>query len=301
MNSKQKEKIELCWNKKNDKTSMSSVHLIEDVEKSYIQEATENILIHGDNIRALTALLPIYKDTVKCVYLDPPYNTKKDIRQFEDNFEHSVWLSFMKQRIELIYQLLKDDGFLFIQIDNNELHYLKVIMDEIFGRSCYINSIIVRADSKCYTPLQGYLKNLPRGYFTILMYSKKENPQVPYLLKSNNKSHYIFSDDWLDLSATGKMTGFGFETNELILFRILNWITKENDLVLDAFLGSGTTAVVAQMMKRRWIGIESGCQCYDFCLPRIKSVIDGSYETILKDKVNYRNGRGFKFYELKET
>lgn len=97
-------------------------------------EQTENMLIRGDNLDALKALLPYYKGQVKCVYIDPPYNTGNAFEHYDDNLEHSIWLSLMYPRLELLRELLADDGSIWISIDDDECHYIKVICDEIFGR-----------------------------------------------------------------------------------------------------------------------------------------------------------------------
>lgn len=103
-------------------------------------DETENILIQGDNLEALKALLPFYAGQVKCIYIDPPYNTRSAFEHYDDNLEHSQWLAMMWPRLELLRDLLAEDGSIWASIDDNEGHYLKVIMDEIFGRSKFIAS-----------------------------------------------------------------------------------------------------------------------------------------------------------------
>ena len=93
-----------------------------------------NMLIQGDNLEALKSLLPLYGGKVKCIYIDPPYNTKSAFEHYDDNLEHSVWLSMMYSRLELLWELLADDGCIWVSCDDNEAHYLKLLMDEIFGR-----------------------------------------------------------------------------------------------------------------------------------------------------------------------
>ena len=93
-----------------------------------------NMLIHGDNMEALKALLPFYCNRVKCIYIDPPYNTRSAFEHYDDNLAHTQWLAMMSPRIELLRELLADDGTIWVSIDDNEGHYLKVVMDEIFGR-----------------------------------------------------------------------------------------------------------------------------------------------------------------------
>jgi adenine-specific DNA-methyltransferase len=96
--------------------------------------AAENMLIQGDNLDALKSLMPYVAGRVKCVFIDPPYNTGSAFEHYDDNIEHSTWLSLMYPRLELLRDLLAEDGSVWVSIDDNEVHYLKVIMDEVFGR-----------------------------------------------------------------------------------------------------------------------------------------------------------------------
>ena len=104
--------------------------------------AAGNLLIQGDNLEALKALLPLYRGRVKCIYIDPPYNTKSAFEHYDDNLEHATWLSMMYPRLELLRELLSEDGSIWVSIDDNEGHYLKVIMDEIFGRRNFVANIL---------------------------------------------------------------------------------------------------------------------------------------------------------------
>ncbi len=101
-----------------------------------------NMLIQGDNLDALKALLPFYAGRVKCVYIDPPYNTRSAFEHYDDNLEHSQWLAMMWPRLELLRELLAEDGSIWVSIDDNEAHYLKVVMDELFGRSNFVTSFV---------------------------------------------------------------------------------------------------------------------------------------------------------------
>lgn len=98
---------------------------------SYGDTANGNMLIQGDNLEALKALIPLYAGRVKCIYIDPPYNTKSAFEHYDDNLEHSKWLSLIYPRLELLRELLSEDGSIWISIDDNEGHYLKVMMDEV--------------------------------------------------------------------------------------------------------------------------------------------------------------------------
>lgn len=100
----------------------------------------ENLLIQGDNLLALKALLPFYRGRVKCIYIDPPYNTQSAFEHYDDKLEHSQWLSMMWPRLVLLRELLSEDGSIWVSIDDREAHYLKVMMDEVFGRGSFIAS-----------------------------------------------------------------------------------------------------------------------------------------------------------------
>ena len=109
---------------------------------SHGDPAAGNMLIQGDNLDALKALLPYYKGRVKCIYIDPPYNTRSAFEHYDDNLEHTQWLAMIYPPLELLRDLLAEDGSIWVSIDDNEGHYLKVVMDEIFGRSSFIASPI---------------------------------------------------------------------------------------------------------------------------------------------------------------
>ena len=121
-----------------------------------------NLIVQGDNLDALKSLLPFYRQRVKCIYIDPPYNTHSAFEHYDDNFEHSAWLSMMYPRLELLRDFLSDDGAIFISIDDEEAHYLKVICDEIFGRKNFVAQCSVkrsggRQDSKFFAVVNEYL------------------------------------------------------------------------------------------------------------------------------------------------
>lgn len=141
-----KGKLELTWvGKYDEEKPVEPRILLEDTEKSYGDPDSENMLIHGDNLIALQALQQDFAGRIKCIYIDPPYNTGSAFEQYDDNLEHSTWLSFMQSRLTLLKQLLTDNGTLFVQIDDNEQAYLKVLCDEIFGRQNYINMVSINA------------------------------------------------------------------------------------------------------------------------------------------------------------
>src|SRR5580698_8453231 len=144
-----KQRLELTWIGKENRPRLEPRILLEDPEKSYHAEKRvtkndifANRLIFGDNLLALKALEQEFAGKVKCVFIDPPYNTGSAFAHYDDGIEHSIWLSLMRDRLELIRRLLSDDGSLWITIDDNEAHYLKVLLDEIFGRGAFVANIV---------------------------------------------------------------------------------------------------------------------------------------------------------------
>ena len=113
-----------------------------EVDAVHGDPAADNWLIQGDNLDALKALLPFHAGRVKCIYIDPPYNTRSAFEHYDDNLEHSTWLSMMYPRLELMRDLLAEDGSIWVCIDDNEGHYLKVLMDEVFGRRNFVAHIV---------------------------------------------------------------------------------------------------------------------------------------------------------------
>ena len=140
-----KGKLELTWVGKDDRPRLEPRILIEDLEKSYHakERRTEgdifdNVLIRGDNLLALKALEQDYAGKVKCIFIDPPYNTGAAFEQYDDGLEHSLWLSMMRDRLEIQRNLLATNGSIWITVDDNESHYLRVLCDEVFGRSNFV-------------------------------------------------------------------------------------------------------------------------------------------------------------------
>jgi len=184
--------------------------LIEEVPSlSHGEADSENLLIQGDNLEALKALIPFYAGKVKCVFIDPPYNTKSAFEHYDDNLEHSKWLSLMYPRLELLRELLSEDGSIWVTLDDNEAHYFKVIMDEIFGRRGFVANIVWQ---KRTSP--DFRKVLGGGHDNILVYSKDSSSfkeQASLLpLSEKQKKEYKNPDkdplgDWVsrDFSAQG--------------------------------------------------------------------------------------------------
>jgi adenine-specific DNA-methyltransferase len=139
-------RLELTWIGKDERPRLEPRILLEELELSYHAETRisnndifENHLIHGDNLLALKALEQRFAGHIKCVYIDPPYNTGQAFKDYDDGIEHSMWLSLIRERLEIIKRLLRQDGVIFVQLNDDECAYCKVLMDEIFGRSNFIN------------------------------------------------------------------------------------------------------------------------------------------------------------------
>jgi adenine-specific DNA-methyltransferase len=415
-------------------------------------EPSENLLIQGDNLLALKALIPFYAGRVKCIFIDPPYNTQSAFEHYDDKLEHSQWLSMMYPRLVLLRDLLTEDGSIWITIDDNESHYLKVLIDEIFGRSNFINQISIKAKNTAGASGGGEDKKLKKNVETLLVYVKNNTAPTGFkrfndvfeevdlfdliqemeddgkswkytsVLQSygnevdrkvildgageeilvrkikgvnrttikkliniqgiDERSAYIenfeklFSDTnaqtsirtriidefkeltddelliasyiprsgkdkgqlvehfyisptirrviWLKDTATKRKNSIIKKDKLGTLWKFFNWnnVTKEgavrlpngkkpealiktildlatekNDLVLDSFLGSGTTAAVAMKMGRRFIGIEMGAHAVSHCIPRLNAVVDGEQGGI-STSVEWKGGGGFRFLTL---
>jgi len=169
------QKLELTWIGKGKEPLLEPRILIYDKEKSYGDENTENMLIHGDNLLALKALEQDYTGQIKCIYIDPPYNINVANPNYDDNLPHSDWLSLMQLRLKSLYTLLSDDGFIFIQIDDDEHAYLKVLCDEIFGRNNFVNSIAVKMSEASGNKMAHVNKRLVKIKENILLYRKNRS------------------------------------------------------------------------------------------------------------------------------
>jgi len=170
---KTKQKLELTWIGKDDEyKDIEPRILVEVPEKSYGDKNTENMLIHGDNLLALKALEQDYTGKIKCIYIDPPYNTGSAFEHYDDNVEHSKWLSLMKSRLEILKNLLSNEGCIFVQIDDNEQAYLRILLDEIFGRNNFINTISVNMKNIAGASGGGEDKKLKKNIEYIHVYAK---------------------------------------------------------------------------------------------------------------------------------
>ena len=398
-------RLELTWPGKDERINPEPRILLEDKEKSYSKPAVktdllenspqptfDNMLIHGDNLLALKALEQDFAGKVKCIYIDPPYNTGSAFEHYDDGLEHSIWLSLMRDRLEILKRLLREDGSIWISLDDNEQAYCKVLCDEIFGRQNFVCNVIWE---KKYSPQNDakwlsdnhdfilvYAKNkviwrpnlLPRSEEMNSLYKNPDNdprglwmsdnmtaktysPATDYpittpsgrIVKPPESRCWVYNKNKLDQLIADNRIWFGkrgdgvprikrflsevqkgsvaktiwfrnevgdnqeakkevkqFNSDEVfatpkperLIQRVLHLSSNSGDLVLDSFLGSGTTAAVAQKMGRRWIGVEMGDHVYTHCLPRLQKVINGDDQSGITKAVNWQGGGGFKFYEL---
>ena len=173
-----KQKLELTWVGKEKRPRLEPRILVEDTQKTYHAAARvsendifDNLLIHGDNLLALKALEADYSGKVKCVFIDPPYNTGSAFTHYDDGLEHSIWLGLMRDRLEIIRRLLSEDGSLWITIDDNEAHYLKVLCDEIFGRMNFVSNGIWE---KKFAP-QNDAKLVDNNHDHVLIFAKNKS------------------------------------------------------------------------------------------------------------------------------
>lgn len=431
-------RLELTWTGKYEDRELEPRILVEDKSKSYGDPESNNMLIHGDNLIALKSLELDFTGKVKCVYIDPPFNTGQAFEHYDDDIEHSMWLDLMARRLRIIYRLLEDDGLLWIHLDDIEVHYCKIILDEIFMRRNFVSHITYERSAVAGIGQGGYLVNTTEH---ILLYKKGTLPEKDnqsyeelgmnimkrynkyvsnfgsrelireFVAKSNGEKVRVykhkgfeiqsislknasdredelraefaahldtlfrgnrvqkeneFQNDiiaglekdgfysmdyvpsrgknegqqttlyyyncellsWLKdttslneegmLTKSTKMTtlwkhgeipkadianegGVYFPRGkkpEQLLKRIIEMSTEPGDIVLDSFLGSGTTAATAHKLGRRWIGIEMGEQAYTHCKQRLDSVIDGTDQLGISKSIGWQGGGGYHFYEL---
>lgn len=441
-------KLELTWYGKDEPIRVEPRLLIENgaLSNTAADADTENMLIHGDNLLALKALEGKYAGQVKCIYIDPPYNTGEAFDEYDDGLEHSVWLQLMKERLCALWALLSNDGVLFVQLNDDEMNYCKVLMDEICGRNNFINLIVVKTKNSSGASGGGEDRRLKKNVEFILCYAKPdfvkfnesysltelgkhlqmmkdesksfkyttiftnfgtkeyyktikdgsgkdiviykhssyttksiaqaakddgiseldafykyidsicttENAQTSirtrvreatdeednlysieyYPVSGRNKGqlttvHFVgkskrlvswfrnvteFRDgvlykrekagslwdnlNWNNVNREGGVVFSGGKKPEALLEKMLELVTTPGDLILDSFLGSGTTAAVAHKMGRRYIGIEMGDHAYTHCKVRLDKVIAGEDDGGITKSVNWQGGGGYRFYEL---
>ena len=197
--SNSKQKLELTWIGKDQCPRLEPRILIEELDKSYHarhrvseNDLFENMLIRGDNLLGLKALEQKYTGKVKCIYIDPPFNTGQAFDHYEDGLEHSLWLSLMSARLRELKKLLAADGTIWVHLDDNEVHYLRVVMDEIFGRSCFVGSVIWKAGDSSNNDA----KQFSMDHNEILVYSRNEGWLSNSLPRSDaSDKHYKNPDN----------------------------------------------------------------------------------------------------------
>ena len=168
------QKLELTWVGKNDpREHIEPRILIEDPSRSYGDKNTENMIIHGDNLLGLRAIEDKYTNSIKCIYIDPPYNTGEAFANYDDNLEHSIWLDLMRSRLMILRRLLREDGTIWIQIDDEEQAYLKVLCDEVFGRNNFVNMFSVNMKNIAGASGGGEDKRMKKNCEYILVYAKE--------------------------------------------------------------------------------------------------------------------------------
>lgn len=199
-------KLELTWIGKENRPRLEPRILLEDPTKSYHAKVRvseddifDNRLICGDNLLALKALEQEFTGKLKCIFIDPPYNTGSAFTQYDDGVEHSLWLSLMRDRIDILHRLLSPDGSLWITIDDNESHYLKVLCDEIFGRHCFVGSVVWRSTDNSNNDAKQF--SVDHNY--ILVYSKEPDWQSNKFAEAGKRSHFKNPDNdpkgaWFD-------------------------------------------------------------------------------------------------------
>lgn len=304
------------------------------IEENIEFKDDDNLIIKGNNLIALSSLLKRYEGKVKLIYIDPPYNTGNDSFGYNDSFNHSTWLTFMKNRLDLAKKLLADDGSIYVQIDNNEVHYLKVLMDDVFGESNFQREIIWVL--KGVSGYKSLVNNYVRGHDTILFFTKSKdfiyNKQyLPYSeeqlkrfssvdedgrkYKTITKTRRMYLDEakgvpltdvWDDIASfqtivnSPEITGFNTQKPERLIKRIIDCSSNKGDLILDFNLGSGTTAAVAHKMERKYIGIEQMDYINEVTIPRLQRVIEGDTSGV-SNGVDWNGGGSFVYCELLEN
>ena len=289
---------------------------------------TDNLLIKGNNLIALHSLVEEFRGKVKLIYIDPPYNTGNDGFKYNDSFNHSTWLCFMKNRLEIARELLREDGSIYVQMDVKEAHYLKVLMDEIFGRNNFRSEIIWDTSIPYVAGNKWLSNNWIYSHSVIFYYAFNINVhrdvfnKLTFQVKqtSGDISNKPFKDIWTDIENFAGFLGvrdikinFNSRKPEKLIERIIKSSTNENDIVLDFFAGSGTTGAVAHKMNRQWIMIEQMDYIEDITKERLKKVVgkkakqDGNLlENIefdnsgISKSVNWQGGGEFIYCELKK-
>jgi adenine-specific DNA-methyltransferase len=357
-----------------------------------------NKIIHGENRQTLDALISEFEGRVKCVYIDPPYNNNENYGHYDDRDTHEVWVSTIVGCVDRLRHLLSDTGSIWVSIDEKQLHYLKVALDQVFGRENFVTTIVwqqrtTRENRKVFSNNHEYILLYARDYskfkasrgllpWTEAIANRFKNPdndprgpwqsvsanaqaghatasQFYELIAPNGKRHdppsgrcWVYDKQRMKLEIAKGNISFGrtgdgvprmkrflseatrgvtphtlwladevgtndsakkhllsllpgtavFDTPkpEGLIRRILEIATSPEDLVLDAYLGSGTTAAVAQKMGRKYIGIEMGDHIITHCVERLRKVIAGETGGISQE-VGWSGGGGYDFLQLKRS
>ena len=270
----------------------------------------DNLIIKGNNLLVLHSLKKRFAGKVKLIYIDPPYNTGNDSFKYNDSFNHSTWLTFMKNRLEVAKELLREDGSIYVQIDVKEAHYLKIIMDEIFGRDNFRSEIIWDTSIPYVAGNKWLSNNWIYSHSQIFYYAKNKDKvtfnKLTFDVKqpSGEISKKPYKDIWTDIKNFSGFFGakdykmkFDTKKPEHLIYRILLASSNEGDLILDFCLGSGTTAAVAHKMKRQYIGVEQ-LDYIDKVIVRLKDVIKGNDPDGISKEVNWKGGGDFVYLEL---
>lgn len=423
-------------NKEGTLPGTDTEYTIQEIDNEEDSLDIENMLIKGDNLLVLNTLKKHFdklpdNEKVKCIYIDPPYNIDVANEDYDDNLAHSEWLTLMRDRLSLLRSLLSENGVIFVQISDGEEAYLKVMLDEVFGRDNFINKITVRTKSpsgfqtvnlgvfetaeyiflygkdkkefvyneqftscpydKNYNqiilnieddfskweiePLKEFvakkekftsskeaISSIGRELFqkkledTAISYSenvfrltaisdsgagqetvdlKYKSKELPGVILTQKRDNYpdrfilngqeiafyskkvkeidgvktptiALSNIWSDIAYEGiaKEGGVTFKKSkkpEKLIRRIIDMSTNPGDLVLDSFLGSGTTVSVAHKMDRKWIGVEIGNHADKLVIPRICSIINNEDKSGVSKLTNWQGGGSFKYYHLGES
>lgn len=363
----------------------------------YGKSATGNAVIQGENLATLHLLRATLEESVRCIYIDPPYNNQERYRHYHDAQSHDEWLAAIVKRLYALRALLSVDGSLWVSIDDREVHYLKVAADQVFGRENFITTIVwqqrrSRENRKVFSNDHEYIlvyaksapvfrtrRNLlPPGEELLKRYRNPDkDPRGPWqsisanvqdghatkaqyyeIVAPNGKRHrppkgrcWIYNEGRMREEVAAGNVWFGrdgsgvprlkkfldpsrvgltphtlwtsqevgtnndakkhllqlfpgepvFDTPkpESLIARVLRIATDPGDLVLDAYLGSGTTVAVAHKMDRRYIGIESGDHAVTHCASRLRMVIDGEGGGISQE-IGWKGGGGFEFFRAEE-
>jgi adenine-specific DNA-methyltransferase len=417
-------RLELTWTNKHDRLlahedgsyewvhpsdyRVAEVRLLHDaatVGDTYKTRARDNLLIRGDALNALTSLARLpefareYVGKVKLAYLDPPFNTQQSFLQYEDNLEHSVWLTMIRDRVLQIVDLLAPDGTLWLHLDDSEVAYCRVMLDEVLGRQNFVatvawqKTLTRRNDAKLLSSAQDYIlvyaKDIERIVFNRLVptakqrstYTNRDNdargdwlaipfhapnirPNLTYPITtpggrvlmpppgrcwSTGKDEFekLLADNriyfgrdgngmaqrkkfwseaeeraglvpwtWWPYEEVGEnreanresksiaaLSGgdrpFATAKPERLLKRIIETASQPDDIVLDCFVGSGTTAAVAHKMRRRWVAIErEPSTLEEFAVPRLSAIVSGNERSGVTHEVDWTGGGGFRVLDV---